>query len=140
MVDTLAPRVELIPVTLWPPNHDYVTLNLSDCARAVDYCEGELDIDDVGTIASAESSEPYNSNGDGNTDNDAVVVDDNTFQVRRERRGGGDGRTYTITFDVQDSAGHIARHECFVEVPHDQGGSSDNGVDENDDGDSHNDD
>lgn len=140
VVDTRGPRVELIPVTLWPPNHDYVTMNLSDCARAVDDCEGDLDIDDVGTIVSAKSSEPDNSNGEGNTENDAVVVDDNTFQVRSERRGGGGGRTYTITFDVEDSAGHVARHECFIEVPHDQGGSTGNGDDDEDSDDDDDDD
>lgn len=131
--DTLPPRVELKSVSLWPPNHEYVTLDLSDCARLVDDCEGELDIDEVGNILEVSSDEPDDGNGDGNTTDDIVIVDDNTFRARAERQGGGSGRTYSIRFEAEDSEGHRVEDTCLVEVPHDQGGTDDNGVDDDDD-------
>jgi len=134
VVDTRPPRVELIEVEVWPPNHEYRTLHLSDCARLIDDCEGELDIDVVGRILSAASSEPDNANGDGNTIEDVVVVDDHTFRVRAERQGGGNGRTYSIDFEAVDSSNQRVAATCLVEVPHDQGGGGDGG-NRDDDGD-----
>lgn len=133
VVDTRAPRVELKSVSLWPPNHEYVTLDLSDCARLVDDCEGEIDIDEVGNILEVSSSESDDGNGDGNTSDDIIIVDDNTFRARAERQGGGDGRTYSVRFEAEDSAGHRVEATCFVEVSHDQGGNGDDGDDEDDD-------
>lgn len=124
VVDTQAPTVthgEMLE--LWPPNHKYTTLHLSDCVESVvDECEGEIDIDEAGTILSIYSDEPENSTGDGNTNDDVVIVDHSSFRLRAERRGGGDGRVYGISFEVTDSEGNTTTDTCFVGVPHDQSG------------------
>lgn len=122
VADTRAPRAEYRTVRLWPPNHDYVTLRLSDCVRVIDDCEGELDVDALGEILSAYSDEPENATGDGNTTGDVVLVNGHTFRLRAERRGNGNGRVYGVTFEISDSAGHRLEGTCTVEVPHDLSG------------------
>lgn len=122
--DTLAPTTTSRGRELWPPNHDYETLTLADCALVVDACEGELDANVVGTILSIYSDEPEDSNGDGNTTDDIDIVDGHTFRVRSERQGGGNGRVYGVSFIVTDSAGNTSEEECSVSVPHDQSGSA----------------
>ena len=59
------------------------------------------------------------SNGDGYGDsvNDIVVVDDVSFRLRAERSGSGDGRTYTVTYEVEDDCGNTATASATVEVP-----------------------
>ena len=122
--DTLAPTTTSRGRELWPPNHDYETLTLADCALVVDACEGELDANVVGTILSIYSDEPEESNGDGNTTSDIDIVDEHTFRVRSERQGGGNGRVYGVSFIVTDSAGNTSEEVCSVSVPHDQSGSA----------------
>jgi len=122
--DTLAPTATSRGRELWPPNHDYQTLTLADCALVIDACEGELDANAVGTILSIYSDEPEDSNGDGNTMDDIEIVDGHTFRLRSERQGGGNGRVYGVSFMVTDSAGNTSEEECAVSVPHDQSGSA----------------
>jgi hypothetical protein len=126
VVDTLAPEVTIgDPVVIWSPNHKYETLHLSDCATATDICEGNLDVDEAGTILSIYSDEPEDvgGGGDGNTADDIVLVDHSTFMLRAERQGGGNGRVYGVSFEVVDSEGNQAFDTCYVHVPHDQSGS-----------------
>lgn len=76
-------------------------------------------------IASVTSDEPNNSAGDGNTTNDIVIASDcRSAQLRAERRGGGNGRVYTITFKVTDSSGNSSTAQAKVTVPKSQNGSS----------------
>ena len=56
-------------------------------------------------------------NGDGDTVNDIVIVDDDTFQLRAERAGSGDGRVYTITYEVTDACGNSTLASATVNVP-----------------------
>jgi hypothetical protein len=123
VVDTIPPEITEIEVTLWPPNHKYVALSLSDCVEITDLCEGDIDIDARGAILAIYSDEPEdaNGNGDGNTTDDIVIVDASSFLVRAERAGGGNGRVYGITFEFE-SAGETIQATCHVSVPHDQGG------------------
>lgn len=126
VVDTLPPQVTVkAPVRIWSPNHGYRTLQLSDCATATDVCEGEIDIDSVGTILSIYSDEPEDvgGGGDGNTTDDIVITGHSTFMLRAERQGGGNGRVYAISFKVVDSEGNQAVEACSVEVLHDQSDS-----------------
>lgn len=109
-----------IAVELWPPNHQQVTLSLADCVR--DLCEEDLDVDALGQILSIYSDEPENATGDGNTLEDIVILSSSSFMVRAERRGGGDGRVYGVTFEISDSAGNVAVDTCLIGVPHDQSG------------------
>jgi hypothetical protein len=67
------------------------------------------------------SNEPDNGTGDGDTANDIVIFDNLTFQLRAERSGNGNGRIYTITYQVTDWAGNSALATATVTVPHDKG-------------------
>jgi hypothetical protein len=125
VVDTTPPLVDVLqPKELWPPNHQMVTLTLADLVTVTDGCEGELNPNEVGVILDIYSDEPDNGTGDGNTTGDIVIVDDHTFSVRAERTGNGNGRVYGIRFQVSDSSGNTAEATGFVQVPHDQSGST----------------
>ncbi|MHC4795607.1 MAG: lamin tail domain-containing protein, partial [Planctomycetota bacterium] len=96
-------------IEIWPPNHKYREFNLSDLVlSAEDGCEGTLDVDIAGTIISISSDEleEAKSGGDGKTFNDMVILNSSSFKVRAERLGNGNGRVYTITFEVADASGN----------------------------------
>jgi hypothetical protein len=45
-----------------------------------------------------------------------------TVNLRAERAGTGDGRTYTLDASLVDAAGNVvAQDSCTVDVPHDRG-------------------
>ena len=64
------------------------------------------------------SDEEENTNGDGDTVDDIVMVSCNKVQLRKERDGNGNGRVYTINIGISDESGNIATAECYVTVPH----------------------
>ena len=111
--------------TLWPPNHDYYTFNVTDfVASATSNCDGNL-LNSV-VIASVSSDEPEDNpnGGDGNTLNDIVIAQDcKSVQLRAERDGNLNGRVYTITFKVTDSVGNTSTATVKVSVPLDQNGA-----------------
>ncbi|MBV9211495.1 MAG: DUF5011 domain-containing protein, partial [Acidobacteria bacterium] len=133
VVDTTAPTLTLTGATiqLWPPNHKYVTVNLTQLvASASDGCDGGVDINDV-FISKVTSDELENSSGDGNTLNDIVIASNcKSVQLRAERDGGGNGRVYTLTFKVRDASGNTTTKTATVIVPHNGLGSGavDSGV------------
>ncbi|MBV9958138.1 MAG: DUF5011 domain-containing protein [Acidobacteria bacterium] len=126
VVDTTAPTITLTGqnIELWPPNHKYVTINLTQLvASASDGCDGTVDINDV-VIKKVTSDELENSGGDGNTLNDIVIAANcKSVQLRAERDGGGNGRVYTITFLVRDAAGNTTTKTAKVTVPKNQNGT-----------------
>jgi hypothetical protein len=115
--DDEPPDLTCEPIELWPPNHQYVTIDLEDCITDVDEC----DPDWWAEIKWVSSDEEENGQGDGNTEDDIVCVDDDTVKVRRERKGNGDGRVYTVRFEAKDHSGNKKQYSCEVVVPHDQG-------------------
>ena len=126
VVDHTGPAVVVRPmVEIWPPNHKYHELSLSDLVGSVDdNCDGLMDVDSVGRIISIHSDEPEDGGGDGNTTEDAVILGNSRFKVRAERLGNGDGRVYGVTFEVGDEAGNITQETGYVGVPHDSGAPS----------------
>jgi hypothetical protein len=112
-------------VTLWPPDHQYVTVNLTTLvASASDSCDPTVDLSDV-VIAKVTSDEVENGSGDGNTLNDIVIAGDcKSVQLRAERDAGADGRVYTIFFSVRDTAGNVATATAKVTVPRSQNGDA----------------
>lgn len=122
--DTEGPHITVTtqPIELWPPNHQYHTITMSDLvASATDNCSGNL-INSV-VIASVSSDEPENGNGDGNTLNDIVIAGNcKSVQLRAERDGGSNGRVYTIVLRVTDSVGNVGTAARTVTVPISQGG------------------
>jgi hypothetical protein len=112
-------------ITLWPPNHKYATVNVTDLIASVsDLCDPSIGMGSV-RIANVTSDEPNNSGGDGNTTNDILIAPDcKSVQLRSERKGNGNGRVYTLTFKVTDSSGNVATATAKVTVPHSQNGSA----------------
>lgn len=125
-VDTIAPVITLNgnSISLWPPNHNYHTINVSSLVTSVsDSCSSNL-INSV-VITSVSSDETENGNGDGNTNNDIVIAANcKSVQLRSERQGGGNGRVYRINLKVTDSGGNVATATAKVSVPKNQNGSS----------------
>jgi hypothetical protein len=118
VVDTLDPEANTEPIELWPPNHKFHTIYGEDCVR--DACDQNVTV----TFDSASSDERANDNGDGNTEPDIILECDRVdrVQLRAERQGGGNGRTYRLGWTAVDASGHPAKGECVVRVPHDQSG------------------
>jgi len=111
-------------ITLWPPNHKYVTVKVTDLvAGASDNCDISVNLSSV-FISQVTSDEAENGIGDGNTLNDIVIAADcRSVQLRSERAGNGNGRVYTITFTVTDASGNTGTATAKVTVPHSQNGS-----------------
>jgi probable HAF family extracellular repeat protein len=95
-------------VSLWPPNHDFVAIDVAEAAG----------LDEAVQVLSVTSDEPVNALSDGNTLIDAKF-DGGVAQVRAERSGDGDGRVYAIRYAAGDCEGTV-----FVSVPADDGGEA----------------
>jgi predicted extracellular nuclease len=113
-------EVSLSPDKLWPPNHKYVTVEAD--VTATDNIDPDPDIE----LVSVTSNEPDNGLGDGDTENDIVILDEFTFDLRAERAGPkheyeGDGRIYYITYQATDDCGNSTTTSAMVWVPHDVG-------------------
>ena len=119
-------------VSVWPPNHQYQTFNITDfVASASSSCDSSVDINDV--VIQKVSSDELEENplgADGNTLNDIVIAPDcKSVQLRRERDGNLNGRVYTITFKVTDSFGNSTTATAKVNVPKNNNGTAvDNGA------------
>jgi hypothetical protein len=118
--------------TMWPPNHQYQTFNVTDfVASASSSCDASVDINDV-VIQKVSSDEPEENpaGADGNTLNDIVIAANcKSVQLRRERDGNLNGRVYTITFKVTDSFGNSTTATVKVNVPiNNYGTAVDNGA------------
>ncbi len=105
-------NVTVSPDSLWPPNHKYVTVEAAFSQTS--------DVSSI-TLLSITSNEPDNGQGDGDKPNDIVIVDNDTFDLRAERSGGGNGRIYTITYQATNTCGNTVTTTATVAVPHDQG-------------------
>jgi DNA/RNA endonuclease G (NUC1) len=120
VVDTSLPVITLTgqTIVLGSSNHQYETIALNSLVvSASDACDPTVDMSDV-VISQVTSDEAENDNGDGNTSNDIVIVPDcRSVQLRAERAGGGNGRVYTITLLVRDTAGNTTTATATVTVP-----------------------
>ncbi len=116
--DNIAPVINSVTPstrTLWPPNHQMVPVSVTVDAT-----------DNVGVTSlefiSATSSEPDNGLGDGDTAYDTVLTGAMSLNLRAERSGKGNGRTYTITVEAKDAAGNATTRTVTVSVPKNQSG------------------
>ena len=125
--------VEWSPATLWPPNHKYVTVTITVLDT------DDTDGDDVSlTTESATHDEAADETGAGNTDTATDVTPaaagpetgdsgdaSLTHDIRAERAGPGDGRTYTIAYEATtDDGTDGCMGTVEVNVPHDQSGGA----------------
>ena len=117
--DEIAPTIDAISLTpnvLWPANHKYV-----DVAATVSASDN-FDPDVSVTLVSVTSNEADNGNGDGNTADDIMIVDDFNLSLRAERSGAGTGRIYTVTYLATDDCGNNSETaSATVTVPHSEG-------------------
>lgn len=126
VVDTTPPQLSLsvTPTMLWPPSHQLVGVEAS--VAATDTCSTPLVV-----LTSVTSSEPDNApgSGDGNTTDDIQNVGPQTadfaFDLRAEREGSGNGRTYTVTYTARDGSQNATDGVGTVTVPHDLNGVAD---------------
>ncbi len=122
VVDTTKPvlSVSLSRDVLWPPNHKLSTVTVT--VDVADECATQPQV----RLTSVRSDEPDNGQGDGDTDDDIqgedIGTQDVEFQLRSERAGGLDGRTYSIVYTATDAAGNATEVTLQVSVPHDRSG------------------
>ena len=110
-------------VSMWPPNHDYHTFNVSDFVASASGCDGDLTSSVVITSVSSDEPEDNLLGADGSTLNDIVIAPDcKSVQLRSERDGDLNGRVYTITFKVSDSQGNTTTVTATVTIPVNQSG------------------
>ena len=122
VTDSDPPRAHAIarPGTLWPPNHQLVPVHVA--LTASDDCDAAPSV----RLVSITSNERDVSRGcgDGNTTGDiqdaAIGTDDRDVLLRAERCGRGSGRTYLLTYEVQDASGNVATVTVPVLVGHDR--------------------
>jgi uncharacterized repeat protein (TIGR01451 family) len=101
---------------LWPPNHKWVWSTIT----------GVTDADGnpvTVAITGIWQDEPTNGLGDGDTAIDGQLGPGNSFAVRAERSGTGDGRVYHVNFSASDGVGGSCTGSATIGVPHDQGPS-----------------
>lgn len=115
VVDSTPPSISMIlkKTTLKSRNHKMVLVARNVSASDL-CCDVSLEID-------VSSDESVNGEGDGNTDPDWIIKqnDDGSYNIwlRAERSGKGDGRTYTITATAEDCAGNVSTEVAEVDVP-----------------------
>ena len=107
------------PPSLWPANHKLV-----DVTTTVTVDGGVSGSAGAALLAVATSSEPDEGLGDGDAAKDIqgweLGTADTKGQLRAERSGKGNGRTYTLRYTGADGAGNTATCSVAVTVPHDQ--------------------
>ncbi len=119
LFDTTPPTIDvtLSPDTLWAPNHK-MNIITADVTVADNCPIANFE------LLSVTSNEPDNGLGDGDFPDDIQgadpFTDDVSFEVRAERMGGGDGRVYTATYQVEDGSGNTTEGSATVDVPHSQ--------------------
>ncbi|WP_179864645.1 glycine rich domain-containing protein [Bacillus toyonensis] len=112
-LDKTAPvlNISLDKTTIWPPNHKMVpitaTINASD---------GTSGINSV-VLTSITSNETLQSDDIQNANyNKPISGSTDSFSLRADRLGSGNGRIYT----VKDNTGNVTTKTATVTVPHDQ--------------------
>jgi hypothetical protein len=121
IIDTIAPTLSPVPsaTILSPPNHKMV--NITIWANASDSSGGPVLLS-----AAVTSNEPQDGLGDGDMSPDWTIpiVDQTTgvitLQLRAERSGSGNGRTYTVMITARDASGNFSSADVNIIVPRDQ--------------------
>jgi HYR domain len=120
VVDQRPPTVTVTPpAPFWPVDQGYRTVHLEDCITVHDQCSGGL----TQTGASASISCVSSDEPQSGSEPDVVFVDATTVKVRVDRSNAGDGRVYSLHFEVRDTAGNVTRGICPVGVPLERSGA-----------------
>ncbi|MDQ1699766.1 MAG: hypothetical protein QOG34_1629 [Frankiaceae bacterium] len=125
------------PLKLWPPNHkmidEPVTAQSSGGSGTVTLTLTPVITDATGGDGGPQHDPDFNAN-DSNGETLTATGDGSAtagLQLRAERSGKGDGRTYTINWDVKwpngddCNSGQTGQAPFVVTVPHDMRGGAD---------------
>jgi DNA/RNA endonuclease G (NUC1) len=99
-------------ITIWQPDKKYHQLNVADLVQgASDSCDASVNLGSV-VIAKVTSDE-------GSIASNDVIIGANckSVQLRADRNNNGNGRVYTISFRVRDSAGNTKTLTRQVTIP-----------------------
>ncbi|SEU16487.1 immunoglobulin-like domain-containing protein [Stigmatella erecta] len=115
VIDNIAPAVVGRPAIIQNPDPTFMRpVDLTECAEAVDSCEGYMDINGLGFIESITSNEP------GDDSNDIVIETNSRFLVRAKPNTNGTDRVYDVHFTISDTSGNVTSAPsgtCQVRVP-----------------------
>lgn len=114
VVDTTPPTITSVtasPATLWPPNKQMVPVTIT--ANVFDAGDSSPLVQIYDVLA----NEPI-------TAADWQITGPLTLNLRADRLGNGNGRTYTIFIEAIDDSGNRSTATVTVKVPHDQSGKS----------------
>jgi hypothetical protein len=103
-----------IPNTLWPPNHKMASVSVT--VSASDVC----DPSPICRVSAINSNEPVNGLGDGDTQPDWKLIENLVVNLRAERSGKGNGRTYTLTIECTNTHKNTSQKTITVTVPKNQ--------------------
>ncbi len=118
-MDDTAPTLvaEAGPLILWSPNHEYVTIDISQYIIEVsDNCADLAARDVVITSVSSDEEEDAQGGGDGKTKDDIVITSCGTVDLRAEREGSGNGRVYTINLELSDGSENSTPASASLQV------------------------
>ena len=109
-------------VRLWPPEHQYVEVDLAQCIASVSGC-GQDTAESIARSAritryGADEDELGQGCGSGRTRCDLGPLSNRRVRARAERSGRGNGRVYTIEYAYTDESGQAGQASCQLEVPH----------------------
>ena len=116
VVDATPPMLtcEVSEELLWPPNHKFVDVGFT--FDTTDVCS-EVTV----AISVTSDEDPAKKNGRQNKCPDAIIGEDMSVQLRKERLGQGDGRVYVITATATDECGNQTVCSAEVGVPKSMG-------------------
>lgn len=110
-----------VPAVLWPPNHKFVAIEISNVISP----DGLVPITIAITgITSDEPTASAPGAGGPKHSPDALGVGTPNAELRAERSGETNGRVYTINFTATDSVGNTTAGSVTVSVPHSQNGTA----------------
>lgn len=103
--------------TLFPPNHSWVPVTLTGGSDP----EGDAI---TLAITGVSQDEPLGGGRAGASGDARLAAAPGQLYLRSERRGGGDGRVYRVSFTVSDGDGGSCAGVTVVTVPHDRASSA----------------
>ncbi|WP_127530110.1 sugar-binding protein [Paenibacillus kobensis] len=116
-IDRTAPQlaISLDKAMIWPANQKMIPIQVTiDSSDVVSGLESVV-------LTSITSNEMLQSDDiQKATYNVPLLYSSDSFEVRADRSGNGEGRIYTITYAAKDLAGNVATASAIVTVPHDQ--------------------
>jgi large repetitive protein len=110
--DSLAPVLtQYPPIPVWPGTGWMRPVHISECVKAEDVCDGDLDPSQHVTGLTLTSNDP------GNDAQDIVIHNNTSFEVRARYNANGTPRVYTARYAVVDRSGNQTPGECRLYLP-----------------------